>query len=64
MGIQLARTASCTVWADRIWRGRSASIIDVPRAFSDLGLQIDGDRTFSCMPDEESDGMARGRVVG
>jgi succinyl-diaminopimelate desuccinylase len=39
-------------------KGGIASIIGVLRAFHDLGLEIDGDLTFSFTPDEESGGMA------
>lgn len=39
-------------------KGGIASIIGVLRAFNDLGLEIDGDLTFSFTPDEESGGMA------
>jgi succinyl-diaminopimelate desuccinylase len=39
-------------------KGGIASIIGVLRAFDDLGLEIDGDLTFSFTPDEESGGMA------
>ena len=39
-------------------KGGIASIIGVLRAFNDLGLELDGDLTFSFTPDEESGGMA------
>jgi succinyl-diaminopimelate desuccinylase len=39
-------------------KGGIASIIGVLRAFNDLGLEVDGDLTFSFTPDEESGGMA------
>ncbi len=39
-------------------KGGIASILGVLRAFHDLGLEINGDLTFSFTPDEESGGMA------
>jgi succinyl-diaminopimelate desuccinylase len=39
-------------------KGGIASIIGVLRAFNALGLEVEGDLTFSFTPDEESGGMA------